>query len=225
MSHATATLPTPAELCPAEVHRILLSPDGLADAFQGLDCAAAAQMVEQLAVHLHTAKQVDAVGIIDELTSVCVDERPGQSARRNLSHAVAACIADCMRFVDDDDAEIIIEFVMWAPLTYGFDLLCKVGAAYGLVRGGIDGEPATAARDVAHITATGQAIEIWRQRARRSVASGYAIEQGELCVLLDGLARLGVDATDADALAALSEFCSECQAGSRTFSNKPAAAC
>ena len=78
---------------------------------------------------------MDAVAVIDPLALLCADDdRLGQSSMRSLSRAVAAFVADCMQFVVDDDTEyVIIEFVGTVPLVYGFDFLCKVGAAHGLV--------------------------------------------------------------------------------------------
>ncbi|CAJ3337395.1 hypothetical protein [Burkholderia pseudomallei] len=174
-------------------------------------------MLSLIAAHLDTAKALDGVGIVEEMMFVCTDERPGQSSMRSLTRAVAEFVANCMQFVADDDAEIIIEFVMWVPLIYGFDLLCKVGTAYGLVRRTPDSELASAERYVADVNAIEHAIEIWRERARRAIASGYVMEEGDLFLFLDGLAHLGVGATDADALAALGEFCSEVPGGFAYF--------
>lgn len=127
-------LPRQISLRAADAHRMLRNPDEFADAFRDVDCATATRLVEQLTTHLSTATQVNAVGVIEQLTFVCTDDRPGQSSMRYLSRAVAVFVAHCLEFVDSDDAEIIIEFVMWVPLIYGFDLLCKVGTACGLVR-------------------------------------------------------------------------------------------
>lgn len=215
---ADSSLPRPISLRAADAHRMLADPDGLAQLFCDMDCATAAQMVDELVVHLHTAKQADAVGIVDELSFVCTGDRPAQSSIRSLSRAVAEFVANCMRFVADEDTEfVIIEFVSSVPLVYGYDLLCKVGTAYGLVRGAPDSELARAERFVADINAIEHAIEIWRERARRAIASGYVMEEGDLFLFLDGLAHLGVGATDADALAALGEFCSEVPGGFAYF--------
>lgn len=201
----------------ADAHWMLRNPDGFADAFEELDCTAAAQIVEQLAAHLNTATQVNGVGVIDQLTFVCTDNRPGQSSMRSLSRAVAEFVANCMQFVDDDDTEIIIEFVMSVPLIYGFDLLCNVGPAHGLVRGSPANKLGRAKRQVADGKAIEHAIEVWRQRAKRVIESGYVMEEGDLFVFLDGLARLEVGATDMDALAALGEFCSKVPGGFAHF--------
>ncbi|CAJ7238107.1 Uncharacterised protein [Burkholderia pseudomallei] len=206
-------LPRKISLRAADAHSMLRNPDEFADAFRDVDCATATRLVEQLTPYLRTTTRVDGIGVIDQLTFVCTDDRPGQSSMRSLSRAVAEFVANCMQFVADDDAEIIIEFVMWVPLIYGFDLLCKVGTAYGLVRGPPDSELASAERYIADINAIEHAIEIWRERARRAIASGYVMEEGDLFLFLDGLAHLGVGATDADALAALGEFCSEVPGG------------
>lgn len=211
------TLPRQINLCAADAQWLLQNPEEFADAFREVDCTAATQMVEQLTAHLSTATQVDGVGVIDQLTFVCAADRPGQLAIRNLSRAVAALVANCMQFVDDQDTEILIEFVIWVPLIYGLDLLCKVGIAYGLVRGTSGSELANAERYVADINAIEHAIEIWRERARRAIASGYVMEEGDLFLFLDGLAHLGVGATYADALAALGEFCSEVPGGFAHF--------
>lgn len=197
-----------------DTHRFLGAPDGLADLLSELDCAETARVIDRFAGHLSTATHVDAVGIIDELSLVCAADRPGQSAMRNLSHAVAAFVVDCMQFVaDDDTGYVIIEFVSTVPLVYGYDLLCKVGTAYGLVHGTPDSEFAGAVRYVDDINAIEHAIEIWRERARRVIASGYVMEEGDLFLFLDGLARLGVGATDVDAMAALNEFCRDVPGG------------
>ena len=157
----TASLPKSARLRAADVHRLLWNPDDLAEAFQGLDCTAVAQVVAQLTAHLHTATQVDGVIVIDELAFICADDRPGQSAMRSLSLAVAEFVANCMQFVADDDTEfVIIAFVSTVPLVYGYDLLCKVGTAHGLVRGTPDSESAGAVRYVDDINAIEHAIEI-----------------------------------------------------------------
>lgn len=193
---------------------MLAYPNGFADAFRDMDCTTAAHMVEQLTAHLSTATQVDGVGVIEELMFVCVDERRGQSSMRGLSRAVAEFVANCMRFVADDDTEfILVEFVSTVPLVYGYDLLCKVGAAYRLVRGSRESELSSAERFVADINAIEHAIEIWRERARRVIASGYVMEEGNLFMFLEGLAHLGVGATDADAMAALHEFCRDVPGG------------
>ena len=78
-----------------------------------LDCAEAAQAVDYLPAHLHSATEIDAIGVIEQLAFICDDEgRPGQSPMRNLSRAVATFVADCMQFVNDDDTKfILIEFV------------------------------------------------------------------------------------------------------------------
>lgn len=74
-------------------------------------------------------------------------------------------------------------------------------------------EPAGTERYVADVNAIEHAIEIWRERARRVIASGFVMEEGDLFLLLDGLARLGVGATDAAAMAALHEFCRDVPSG------------
>lgn len=214
---AVAPLPKPAGLRAADAHRMFLNPDEFAEVFDGLDCTAVAQLVEQLTAHLSTATHVDGVAVIDELAFVCADDRPGGSARRSLSDAVAEFGANCMRFVDEDDAEIIIEFALSAPLIYGFDLLCKVGLAHGLVRGSNADKLGRTKRQVTDDKAIEHAIEVWRQRVTRVIESGYVMEEGDLFVFLDGLARLGVGATDADAFAALSEFCTRAPAGFAYF--------
>lgn len=215
---ANTSFPRPTSLRAADAHRMLAAPNGLADLFRDMDCATAAQMVEQLTAHLGTATEVDGVGVIDQLTFVCAADRPEQSAIRNLSHLVAEFVANCMQFVADDDTEfLIIEFVSTVPLVYGYDLLCKVGTAYGLVHGTPDSEFAGAVRYVDDINAIEHAIEIWRERARRVIASGYVMEEGDLFLFLDGLAHLGIGATDADATAALHEFCRDVPGGFAYF--------
>ncbi|ARK80141.1 hypothetical protein BOC40_06680 [Burkholderia pseudomallei] len=197
---------------------MLQNPDDFAVVFEGLACTAAVQLLEELTAHLRTAKHVDGVAVINELTFVCASDRPRDSALRNLSRAVTEFVANCMQFVADDDTEFVtIEFVSTAPLVYGYDLLCKVGTAHGLVRGTPDSESAGAVRYVDDINAIEHAIEIWRERARRAIASGYVLEEGDLFLFLDGLARLGVGATDADAMAALHEFCRDVPGGFAYF--------
>lgn len=130
--------------------------------------------------------------VIDQLALLCAEgERPGKSSMRCLSRAVASFAADCMQFVNDDDAEfILIEFVSTVPLVSGYDFLCNVGAAHGLVltkflRGPHVGD----AKAVEH------GIEIWRHRAKRAIASAGVMREEDLFLLLDGLARLSVGAT------------------------------
>ncbi|ONC06096.1 hypothetical protein AQ910_05690 [Burkholderia pseudomallei] len=151
-------------------------------------------MVEQLTAYLDTATQVDGAGIIEQLMFVCTDDRPEQSSMRCLSQAVAAFVANCTQFVPDDDTEIFIESVCTVPLVYGFDLLCKVDMAYGSVAGGADTELANVERNVTDVQAIEHAMEVWRQRAYRAIASGYEMEEGNLVLFLDGLARFGVKA-------------------------------
>lgn len=206
------------DLREADIHLLLSAPDGLADLLSKFDSAEAAGIIESLAGHLDVATQIDTIGFIDQLTVHCADdEGTERTSIRSLSRAVAALVARCMQFVDEEDAEIIIEFVSSAPLIYGFDLLCNVGPAHGLVRGSTAKKLGRAKRHIAYGKAIEHAIEVWRQRAKRVIESGYVMEEGDLFVFLDGLARLGAGATDADALAALGEFCSEVPGGFAHF--------
>ena len=214
---AGAPTPLAANLELVDAHRLLRRPDGLADSLSQLDCAEAARVVDYIAGYLSTAPQVDGVGVIDQLAFVYADDRPGQSSMRSLSYAVAALVANCMQFVADDDTEIIIEFVSSVPLVYGFDVLRKLGAAYGLVQGVTRDDVVNSTRHVAPITATGHAIDIWRERAQRAITSGYVMEEGHLFVFLDGLACLGAGASGADAIAAVRAFCSDVPGGLAYF--------
>lgn len=200
------------------MRRTLVNHDGLAEAFHDLDCIAAAHLVEQLANHLVTTEVMDPVSVIDQLMYVCTHERPGQSLTRRLSRTVAHFAANCMRFVSQDDTEfIVIEFVSVVPLIYGYDLLCKIGAAHGLVRATPGRQPDSAKRYVSDVSAVGHAIQIWRERARHAIASGYVMEEGDLFLFLDGLARFGPEATDAGANAELHAFCRDVPGGFAYF--------
>lgn len=188
-----------------DMHRLLRDPDELADLLKKLDCAEATQAVKYLAAHLHSATETDAIGVIEQLAFIFDDEgRPGQSSRRDLSRSVAAFVADCLQFVDDD-AEFIIEFVSTVPLECGYEFLCNVGAAHGLVRTRPDRERTGARRYVSDAEAVEHGIEIWQHRAKRAIASGYVVEEGDLFVVLDGLSRFGAGATDAETVAACSD--------------------
>ncbi len=179
---------------------MLQNPDDFAVVFEGLACTAAVQLLEELTVHLRTTKHVDGVAVINELTFACASDRRTDSALRRLSHAVDEFVASCMEFVADDDREfIVIEFVSTGPLIFGYDFLCRTGADYGLVRGSSAKRLDRETRRVADDTAIKHAIDVWRQRATRAIESGYVMEEGDLFLFLDGLARLGVGATDVDA--------------------------
>lgn len=195
-----------ARLEQVDARRLLRHPDGLAELFSELDCAKTARIVDYLAAHLHSATEIDAIGVIEQLAFICDDEgRPGQSSIRNLSRAVAALVADCMQFVPDDDVEFItIEFVSTVPLECGSDFLWNVGGAHGLVPTGPVRERTGARRYVSDAKAIEHGIEIWQHRAKRALASGYVVEAGDLFVVLDGLSQFGFGATGADAVAASS---------------------
>lgn len=156
------------------MHCLLRGPDGLADLLSEFDCADAARVVDYIAGHLRTATQVDAPAVIDQLALFCADDdRHEQLSMRKLSRSVAEFVANCMQFVAEDDTEfIVIEFVSIVPLVYGFDFLCEVGAAHGLVRARLGREFCRARRYLADGKAVEHAITIWRQRAMRGIASG-----------------------------------------------------
>lgn len=205
-------------LDPIEIHRFLGGPDGLADLLSEHDCAKAAQVVDHLAAGLRRTEKIDAVAVVEQLAVLCAEEdRPGQARMRNLNRSVAAFVADCLQFVDDDDAEfIIIEFVSTVSLECGYEFLCSVGAAHGLVRTRPVRERTGARRYVSDAKAVEHGIEIWQHRAKRTIASGYVVEEGDLFVVLDGLSRFGVGATDAETVAACSDDTHPAWAGLRT---------
>ena len=200
-----------------DMHRLLRDPDELADLLNKLDCAEATQAVEYLAARLHSATETDAIGVIEQLAFIFDDEgRPGQSSMRDLSRAVATFVADCLQIVDDDAEFVIIEFVSTVPLECGYDFLCNVGAAHCLVRTGPVRERTGGRRYVSDAKAVEHGIEIWQHRAKRALASGYVVEEGDLVMVLDGLSRFGVGATGADAVAASSGEKQPAWAGLRT---------
>lgn len=160
---------------------------------------------------------MDAVGIIDELSFVCTHDLAGQSSMRSLSRAVAAFVADCMQFVAADDVEIVIvDFVSTASLVSGYELLRKIGQEHRSAclrpRGDVDSD----VRYMADAKAVKSAVEIWRHRAKRLIGSGDVMNEGDLHLFLDGLARFGVGATDADTLAANTKERQPAWAGPRT---------
>ena len=212
------TEPAVKRLEQVDMHRLLRDPDGLAGLLSEFNCAEAARVVDCLAAHVHSATKVDTIGVIEQLAVLCAEEdRPGQARMRNLNRSVAACVADCLQFVGDDDAEfIIIEFVSTVPLECGYDFLCNVGAAHGLVRTRPDRERTGARRYVSDAKAVEHGIEIWRHRAKRAIASGCVVEEGDLFVVLDSLSRFGVGATDAETVAACSDETHPAWAGLRT---------
>lgn len=172
-------------LAQVDMHRLLRDPDGFPELMSELDFAEASQIVDYLAVQLSSATEIDATGIIEQLALFCADDdRHEQSSMRCLSRSVATFVADCVQFVADDDAEfIVIEFVSTVPLVYGFDFLCKAGAAHGLVRARLGHEHSSSGTYVTDVKSIEHAIEIWRQRARRVIASGYVTEEGHLFLL------------------------------------------
>lgn len=83
-------------LAQVDVHRFLRSPDGLAELLSEFDCTEAAQIVDYLAVHVRSATELDAVGLIDQMALLCTDgdERHRQPSMSCLHRSVAAFVAD-----------------------------------------------------------------------------------------------------------------------------------
>jgi hypothetical protein len=208
---------TQVNLAVSDIHVLLKHPDRLAETLRDLSYADVAQVVNHLAAHLNTARTVDSVGVIEEMMFVCTGDRTGQSSMRSFSRAVAAFVAACMQRVATEDTEVLIDFVQSVPLVVGLDFLCTMGMAYGLVQGADHIRVADAPRFTADINLIEDTIDIWRERARRAIVSGYIIEEGDLFVVLDGLAHLGIGSKDEDAIAAFREFCVNVPGGLEHF--------
>jgi hypothetical protein len=194
-------------LAQVDMHRLLRDPDGLPELMGEFDCTEASQIVDYLAVQLSSATEIDAIGIIDHMALLCTDadEKHTQSSMSCLYRSVAAFVADCIQFVDGADVQIVlVDFISTASLAAGCELLLKIGHGHRTACASRRVDVDRGVRYVNDAMAGAPAMEVWRHRVKRAMASGYVMAESEVFLFARGLTRFSVGAIGAGAAAASS---------------------
>jgi hypothetical protein len=110
-----------------------------------------------------------------------------------------------------------MEFVGTAPLTYALDFLTMVGMSHGEVRGADAYRISEAPAFIADASVVASSIELWRQRAEATMASGEVAAEKDFFAILYGLSNLGRISRNADAIDAFRRLCTEFRGGLELF--------
>lgn len=204
----------------ADIHELLANPREIGELLNDLDCSKAAEMVNHLTAYFDTAKAVDGPGIVRQLIRACTPEKLKMWGAREFSRAVALLAATCLRYCGASLPDVIAELVASAPLTYGLDFLITVGMHHGEIRGVEEHRVREATDFVGDSAIVASAIESWRKRAEISVVSGSVMTNGDIFTVLYGLANVGRNAKNANAIEPFRKLCTEVNGGLEFFLNE-----
>ncbi|MEK6418273.1 MAG: P-loop NTPase fold protein [Burkholderia gladioli] len=201
----------------SDIHSLLSKPTQVSELLNNLDCSKAAEMVNHMTAYFDTARTVDGPGVVRQLISSCKTEKLEVYGAREFSHAVALLAATCLSCCGAAMPDIIVEFVANVPLTYGLDFLVRVGLSHGEIKGVEVYKVREATEFLEDLSALTSAFSVWRRRAEASVASGAVMESGELFTILYGLANIGRNAKNSNAIEPLRKLCCEVRGGLEYF--------
>ncbi|MEM5366451.1 P-loop NTPase fold protein [Paraburkholderia azotifigens] len=201
----------------ADIHGLLADPSEVGELLNDLDYAKAVEMVNHMTAYLQTARSVDGSSLVRQLIRSCTSARLAATGMRDFSRAVAELTANCLQGCGAELPVLVHEFVVGTPLAYGLDLLIMVGMHHGQVRGVEEHKVRDATDFVTDSSAVTSAIETWRKRAAKSISSGSIMEEGDFFAVLYGLANLGSDSRNADAIDSFRWFCVSVNGGLEFF--------
>jgi len=204
----------------ADIHELLAEPSEIGELLNDLDYSKAAEMVNHMTAYFDTAKTVDGPGIVRQLIRACTTEKLEVRGAREFSRAVALLAANCLRYCGASLPDAIAEFVASAPLTYGLDFLITVGMRHAEIRGSEEYKIREATEFVEDSAVVAAAIESWRKRAEFSVVSGSVMKNGDFFAVLYGLANLGRNSTNLNAIEPFRKLCTEVNGGLEFFLNE-----
>jgi hypothetical protein len=201
----------------SDIHSLLAGPMQVGELLNDLDSSKAAEMVNHMTAYFDTARAVDGPGIVRALIRSCTVEKLTVPGAREFSRAVALLAATCLHHCGASTSEVVDEFVAKAPLTYGLDFLSHVGMSHGEIRGVDEYKVREATKFIEDPSVLSSAVNLWRKRAETSVTSGAVMASEDFFTVLYGLANLGHNAKNVDAIAPFRVLCSEVSGGLEFF--------
>jgi hypothetical protein len=201
----------------ASIHSMLETPAELSKQLRSLDYREAATMLRHLGAYLDTARSIDGPGVVRELIQASSVQHSmtydSVDYRREIGLLAVACLPHC----GPDTKDVVIEFVEKTPVPYGIDFLRELGTRCGEVRGASPYRVSQSVDYVSDPSVVSSAIQAWRDRAEKAVTSGAIMEDGDLLSALYGLAHIGKNAKNLDAIKSFRRFCVEVAGGIEFF--------
>lgn len=201
----------------ADIEHMLSNPAGVGEMLGGLDAPRAAEMVNHFIAYLDGGTVVDHVGVVREVMGACTRDKLDAPSYRDFVHAVALLVASCLERTTEGGDELAAEIVESVPLVYGLNLLIMIGMRHGEVRGAESNKVENAPMYLRNADTVSRCIGVWRERATTAFDSEAVKKEHDLFSLLYGLANLGRQSRDADALVAFQKLCEQVDGGLEYF--------